>query len=274
MEKPHFEQNENGDIGNTDDIPNSKKGDNIQSCHWTFTLNNWNEQEYTYLRAWAIDNTDVYIIAKEIGENQTKHLQCYVKLKKKLRLLQLKKINNRCHWEKARSPTHAFKYCMKDNDYITNKIIMRPITFPVFDRDWQISIMNTIKQTPDDRKIYWFWCESGNSGKTTFTKYLCMKHNAKILPEKKNDAYHAICELLKNDTAFDCFIFDIPRTSMEYINYGVIEKVKDGCFYSGKYEGGTCIYPAPHIICFANEPPDTDSMSKDRWMITKIQNPA
>jgi len=31
------------------------------------------------------------------------------------------------------------------------------IEFPIMDRDWQVKILNLIKEKPDDRSIYWFW---------------------------------------------------------------------------------------------------------------------
>lgn len=65
-------------------------------------------------------------------------------------------------------------------------------------------------------------------------------------------------------------ICDIPRTNLEYINYGAIESIKNGMIYSGKYEGGQCIFDNPHVVVFANELPDGSKMSRDRWRIHYI----
>lgn len=262
--------NSSKSFGNTNETLSGKKSQDSPSCHWNFTLNNWTVPEYSEFESWCKAECDIYIIGKEKGEEGTPHLQGYFKLKKKQRLTSLKKVNKRAHYEKARDAQKSFDYCMKDGDFVTNKKMHRKIKFPNFDLKWEIDILNLISSEPDDRTIYWLWSENGSVGKTTFVKYLCLEKGCRVLPEKKNDAYHAICELLKNDIFFDSFIFDIPRSSLDYINYGVIEKVKDGCFYSGKYEGGQCIYPCPHVICFANELPDESAMSKDRWVIINI----
>jgi len=66
-------------------------------------------------------------------------------------------------------------------------------------------------------------------------------------------------------------IIDIPRTSESFVSYGGIEKIKDGCFFSGKYESGMVLYDNPHVICFANFPPVSETMSADRWHIVKIE---
>jgi hypothetical protein len=66
-------------------------------------------------------------------------------------------------------------------------------------------------------------------------------------------------------------IFGFPRTvTAEYVSYAALEEVKDGIFYSGKYESRMCMYNPPHIIVMANFPPDTSKMSKDRWVIKNL----
>jgi len=41
-------------------------------------------------------------------------------------------------------------------------------------------------------------------------------------------------------------------------------------FYSGKFHGGMINGKEPHVIVFANEPPDTSKMMMDRWQIINI----
>lgn len=80
-----------------------------------FTLNNYTLNEYEELL-----NCDCryIIIGKEIGENQTPHLQGYVEFGKPRKLGGLKKINNRCHWEvRFGTRDQAREYCKKENDY-------------------------------------------------------------------------------------------------------------------------------------------------------------
>jgi hypothetical protein len=62
-------------------------------------------------------------------------------------------------------------------------------------------------------------------------------------------------------------IYDIPRSTSEYVSYQSIEKLKDGKFFSGKYESGMVRYNKPHIVCFANCEPDVEKLSGDRWVV-------
>lgn len=65
-------------------------------------------------------------------------------------------------------------------------------------------------------------------------------------------------------------IYDIPRTQLEYVNYDALEKLKNGMAMSGKYEGGMILMPHPHVVVFANQPPDESKLSSDRWFIHEI----
>ena len=65
-------------------------------------------------------------------------------------------------------------------------------------------------------------------------------------------------------------MLDIPRHQLDYVGYGALEQLKNGMIYSGKYEGGTCLFDNPHVIVFANEPPKIEKMSLDRWKIIDL----
>lgn len=65
-------------------------------------------------------------------------------------------------------------------------------------------------------------------------------------------------------------IYDIPRTQLDYVNYDALEKLKNGMAMSGKYEGGIILMPNPHVVVFANRPPDESKLSSDRWVIHEI----
>jgi len=54
------------------------------------------------------------------------------------------------------------------------------------------------------------------------------------------------------------------------MSYTGMEEIKDMFFYSGKYEGGMVCGRNPHVMVFANEPPDYDKMSANRWKVTEI----
>lgn len=81
-----------------------------------FTVNNYTEDEYNFI--FSNEAFKYIIIGKEVGEQETPHLQGYACLKKQMRHNALKKLLPRAHFEKRRG-THlqAREYCMKDGDY-------------------------------------------------------------------------------------------------------------------------------------------------------------
>jgi len=109
-------------------------------------------------------------------------------------------------------------------------------------------------------------------GKTSFCKYLTVKHDAIALSGKAADMRNGVIDYVKtNKTTPELVLVPIPRSfNTDYLNYEGIENVKDMYFYSGKYEGGQVCGNPPHLIVFANEPPDQSKMSEDRWVVRNI----
>lgn len=78
-----------------------KKKDN-QCVHWCFTFNNYPKTAPSELENILKKECIKYVFQEETGEEGTPHLQGYIHLKKKKRLSELKKINNKIHWEPTR----------------------------------------------------------------------------------------------------------------------------------------------------------------------------
>lgn len=73
------------------------------------------------------------------------------------------------------------------------------------------------------------------------------------------------------DVSKRLFVFDIPRGSMEYLQYNILEQLKDQMVFSPKYQSATKILPHPvHVIVFTNENPDLTKMTPDRYKIFNI----
>ena len=51
-----------------------------------------------------------------------------------------------------------------------------------------------------------------------------------------------------------------------------MEAIKNGCFFSGKYESGMVRFNSPHILVFANEPPERTKLSQDRWCVFALRD--
>lgn len=235
------------------------------SKRWCFTAYNTNAEEMKEL----IGSYGSYIFGEEIcPTTKKKHLQGYIEFFKKERPLEKIKSMN-IHWEKAiGSKKENIEYCSKDGEYHTNMKIPRKLKILDDSKlyDWQKKIIEIIKEEPDDRKIYWFWEKEGCVGKTTFCKYLSKKFDAIPLEGKKNDILYCAAEFES-----DIYIWDLERSMEEYVSYGAIEKIKNGYYMCSKYESKPIIRNSPHIIIFANFEPDTEKLSKDRWIITNIK---
>jgi len=69
------------------------------------------------------------------------------------------------------------------------------------------------------------------------------------------------------------FIFDIPRGQSEFLQYGVLEQLKDQLIFSPKYMF-ICkvIHHKVHVVVFMNEEPDRNKMTADRYHIINIRN--
>lgn len=121
----------------------------------------------------------------------------------------------------------------------------------------------------NDRKIYYYWEPVGNRGKTTLIKHLCIQYNKYIVVDGKASDMKYACSQIPRGPAI--VLVDIPRSSAKYVSWAGIEKVKDGIFFSRKYESAMTIYDCPHVIVFANQLPEMEALSYDRWSITMIQ---
>lgn len=243
---------------------------------YCFTLNNYTDLDIITIKE-KIEKGQ-YIIGKEVGTNNTPHLQGYVEFKNAIAFNAMKNIMPKAHIEKANGNKMSnFIYCSKDGNYITNITdikIPKKVKDPLEGKelyDFQKRIIDIVNNEPNDRIIYWFWEKTGNAGKTALCKHLCLTKNCLILNGKQNDMFCAILTYKESTGDFpEIIICDIPRSSIDYISWGAIEKIKDGLFYSGKYEGGMVVMNPPHVICMANEPPDLTKLSMDRWAIEKI----
>jgi len=247
--------------------------------NWRFTLNNYTEDEIVSLVQWFKEMNAKYFFGKEIGEEkETPHLQGYAQFPKKYRRTALSKHNQRISWRTAdASKKSNITYCSKESEeayseIFTNMRLPKKQNFPVFNKPWQLEILQIISTDPDDRTIHWYWEDIGGIGKTTFCKYLDIHHNATCVPSKTNDAFHMIAKEVEAENLIDLVIFDIPRHAADSINYGAIEAIKNGFLVSGKYEGLKCNFKSPHVIVFANQPPNERKMSADRWRIIEIKS--
>lgn len=125
------------------------------------------------------------------------------------------------------------------------------------------------------RKIRWLWERDGNIGKSFLAKYIVCKYpNVCLIEGGGKDIRNQILTLYDspqfNPDRPLIAIVDIPRVSQGYISYATMEAVLNGCFYSPKYEGGVVVLDKVVMICFANDRPEREKMSEDRWIVVEL----
>lgn len=133
---------------------------------------------------------------------------------------------------------------------------------------WQRDLFETLLEDADPREIVFFSDAEGNKGKTWLCQYMLSKYPERVqyLGIAKRDD---LCFMI--DPSKDIFLLDVPRQQMEYLQYPVLEMLKNRLVVSPKY-GSTVkqLTKVPHVVVFANEYPNMDAMSNDRYIVNEI----
>ncbi len=252
---------------------NKKPIQECQRVHWFFTFNNYDRDDINIILKVFDEICYMYAFQEEQGKEEgTKHLQGIISLKKRARWTEFG-LQKEIHWEKPRNVKDCYLYCTKletrcGDVFVKNYEI--PYTYRLKNfYDWQLDILKIIYAPPDDRSVHWFWSEKGGIGKSCFVKHLLCTEQAILCTKGK---YSDICNLIYNArmTTKRIVIFDLPRNNGNSISYDAVESIKNGMISNTKYETGFTIFPPPHILIFANEPPDMENLSEDRWIIKEL----
>jgi len=134
-------------------------------------------------------------------------------------------------------------------------------------RPWQQELNDELEAPADDRSIIFYVDEQGNKGKSWFQRWFTDTHPfAQMLaPGKRDDIAHAV------DESKSVFLFNVCRDQMQYLQYTVIEALKDKTVFSPKYMSTMKrLQTTPHVVVFSNEYPDMTKLSEDRYVIRNI----
>ena len=215
----------------------------------------------------------------EKGENGILHYQITIEFDRPIRRSTVRNkfkefdFPNKDYCEKCISPEDSLRYCEKDDTKVKEilmKGIPKPITIIRELKKWQSDLVDIIKKEPDDRLIYWVLDKVGGKGKSVFCKYLWKHHSTILLSGKGNDMKYGIVKYQEKTGVYpELIIIDVPRSNLEFLNYTAIEEIKNGLFFSSKYESDMVCMNSPHIIIFANEYPKINNLSLDRWRISE-----
>ncbi|QKE11187.1 Rep protein [Chicken circovirus 2] len=254
---------------------NTKVSRGASAKHWCFTLNNYTSDEITKI----CNDTffQKYLFQEEIGNNGTPHLQGQITFKKKQKHDWWKKHYPRAHVEKTKSILDSHEYCIKEEtstDKIYSNWWHREIDpFVNGFKWWQTKIIHEVARVASDRKIWWLWEKTGGVGKSVFARYLFREKGAVIVSGKLADMKHCIAMWSKENGYPHIVIIDIPRSiDLDFFSYTGVEELKNGFFFSSKYEGAHVDMPRPHMFIFANEEPQYEKMSEDKWRVINIKD--
>lgn len=266
----------NTDCGTNGTNAGNTKKQRLRYRHFCFTFNNPKEHncpDYdTMAQIFLSEGAKLFVYQLEEGDEYgTTHLQGVVSFENPKEFSVLKGINNAIHWEQCKNLQASIKYCSKTETRIDGPWyygLELPKTFKIEKlKPWQQNVIDIIKNCKSDRFIYWFWENIGNVGKTTLAKHICSNYNAIFVSGRASDVK---CAIAKMKTKPKIVIFHYVRSQEDFVSYQAIEEIKDGIFFSGKYESQMCMFDSPLILCFSNFKPDTTEMSADRWKITEI----
>lgn len=243
---------------------------------WSITWNGYKPEDLDTLAQYAKAHCTDYVMQEEIGNNGNPHIQAGLYYKNAVSFNTIKTQFPLCHIESAKNWIALKKYCQKAETRNGKTIMKQGVKDPLENRElrpFQKTVIEILSGEPDDRKIHWFWEPTGNVGKTALCKHICLKYpDAIFVNGKAADMKCAVAEMVKKGRTPTIIILGLPRSAEDYSGslYQGLEELKDGIFFSGKYESGMVIMDSPHVIVFANWEPKREALSADRWNVVDI----
>lgn len=263
-----------GGDGNTSHPP-AKKQDS-PALQWAWTA--FTEETEVGLIARLDPECQKFRFQRErCPETGREHYQGQMTLKKKQRLTAIAKwLPRGTHLEKTRNTEASEAYAGKEESRVAGpweKGYPAPLRLISVLRPWQAEVVEIVKTPPDDRTIHWYWDRSGLSGKTALCKLLCARYGAvHVASGKASDLLTFVAKQIveaKKEVLLVTML--LPKeTDPATIRYGALESLKDGLWFSGKYEGAQVNINPPHVFVFANQPPAVEKLSRDRWHIVEL----
>lgn len=235
------------------------------------------------------------VIAKEFGKFKIHpHWQIYLEFDKQISLKTLLHSvlgHSNTHIEKARGTRAAcINYIYAVDKYweagfvVYNKNAEVPYNYDgsavefwnnFQPRPFQQQILDLLQESPDRRSINFIYETRGNVGKTIIAEYLHIYRGAIITGGASADMKFAVARWQEITGHYPVIIIvDACRTDkLSEDSYKALEAIKNGFFFNGKYESAMAhSYFKPHVLIFANKPPEKKYFSEDRWKIFRIED--
>lgn len=222
------------------------------------------------------------VIQVEVGNSGNIHIQGYLEFKNTRTFSSLQKRFNGIHLEIPRNKEACIEYCQKAETSTGVKFLHGfppKIKDPLDGKElhyWQKDILKYIEDPVKEREILWIVDPKGAKGKTSLAKHICIKNKAALyICGGSKDAKHGVATFMCDKKGnivnpLEVAIFDFTRSNDGFVSYQAIEEIKNGIFFTTKYESKQMIFNPPHVICFSNFEPDKSKLSEDRWKIIHI----
>lgn len=144
---------------------------------------------------------------------------------------------------------------------------------------WQTQLFEKINKPTSwsDRKITWVYETVGNTGKSYFGEYWSRTDPKRFYYVNAISSARDFATVIKTAQSSGwtghCLIIDLTRSHEDRDSlYIPLEMIKSGIITATKYEGGTIdLGSRPHVVVFANWPPNISKLSLDRWDINRIE---
>lgn len=253
------------------------------SKRWGFTWFGSNGSEISDFRRRVEDLGVMCQFQEEIcPKTNREHIQGFVVFREKQRPIEkFKDITNQIHWFKLRgSIEENLNYTGKERTRKPNGMsysfglprMVEKVSWDMLSTENQQWLKPIMDEPYDYRTIHWICDYEGNWGKSRIQKYLVDNFNAIMVSGSGKDIAFAISKYHEDKARWpDYVLCNIPRSTDEkYISYGMLEQVKDGLVFSGKYESCQLRLPQVKMIVFANTKPIQDGWSIDRVKLTVI----
>lgn len=274
-----MEPSESDSVKLTDRNTNEGVGEGVKtpqrSRNWLFVINNYDQDSIDSVLELS-KKCEKLVMQEEKGKKEgTPHLQGGCIFKSQRTFSQVKQLLPQgAHIEKAKNIHAVLTYSEKEDTKngkvwkIGFKDEIKDIIKEEGALEWQKQVIEMCKEEPDDRTINWIWERTGCVGKTKLCKHLCLEHEAILVGGAAKDVK---CAIAKMDKKPRIVLWNLARDMENYVSYEGMESVKDGLFFSPKFESGMCIFNCPHVFVFANFPPDESKLSADRWNVLEFQ---
>lgn len=126
-------------------------------------------------------------------------------------------------------------------------------------RLWQMKLRQLLMRKCDDRSIMWITDLKGGHGKTWFAQWCEHYMDAQLL---QNGSTKDIAMAYKSKPLV---FINLQRCPEEFINYSVMENIKDCRIWAPKYQSKMLWTRPCHLVVLANQDPDLHKVSADRW---------